>query len=160
MKKIMQKEVYEINEETLAILPLSDNRVLVYELEDSFELCNSSTQIMEDSCLYFGSTLDGRRKATASLIGVNYKAPIIVEETKELIFFPMASTRFRDTTWIGLKNLKSYYRSGDGIVIEFQKGQKITLDSSFGVVDNQILRATRLESALRGRKTGKKRLKM
>lgn len=158
MKKIQEK--YEINEETLAILPIDEHFVRIYELEDSFDLCNSATQIMEDSCRYFGSSLEGRRKGTESLIGVNYKAPIIVEETQELIFFPMSSTRFHDTPWIGLKNLKTYYRSEEGIVIEFQNGQKLTLDSSYGIVNNQVLRATRLESALRGRKTRKKRLKI
>jgi len=160
MKEEIIKENYEINEETLALLPIENNLVRVYELNDSFELCNTATQIMEDSCRYFGSSLEGRRKGTETLIGVNYKAPVIVEETKELIFFPMSSSRNHDTPWIGLKNLKCYYRSDDGIVIEFRNGKKLTLDSSFGVVDNQILRATRLESVLRGRKTGKKRLKI
>lgn len=154
------KENYEINDETLAVIPIGPEKVLVYELDDSFELYNNATQIMEDSCRYFGSSLDGRRKGTENLIGVNYKAPIIVEETQEIIFFPISSSRYHDTPWIGLKNLKSYYKSDEGIVLEFKNGKTITLQSSFGVIDNQILRASRLESALRGRKIGKKRLKI
>ena len=154
MKKIM-KDTYEINEETLALIPISENKVLVYEADDSFELDNNATSIMEDSCLYFGSSLDGRKCGTKSLIGVSYKAPIIVEETKELIFFPTASSRKSETSWISLKNLKDYYRDEEGIVIVFHNGQKLTLDVSYGVIDNQILRATRLESVLRGRKTKK-----
>lgn len=54
-----------------------------------------------------------------------------------------------------MKNLKDYYRAEEGIVIVFHNGQKLTLDVSYGVIDNQILRATRLESVLRGRKTKK-----
>lgn len=153
-------EIYEVNEETLAIMPLNGDRVKVYELEDSFELQTTTTQIMEDSCRYFGSSLDGRRKGTESLIGVSYKAPVIVEESKELIFFPMSSTRKKDTPWIGLKHLKKYYRTDEGIVLEFENDKKIVLNVSYGILDNQILRATRLESVLRGRKNGKKRLKM
>lgn len=153
-------EKYEINDETLAVLPIDSERSCVYEMESSFEVDRNSNKIMEDSCRYFGSSLDGRRKGTEALIGVSYKAPIIVEETSELIFFPMASSRYQDSPWIGLKHLKCYYRTEDGIVIEFQNGTKILLDISFSVVDNQILRATRLESALRGRKVGKKRFKM
>lgn len=153
-------EIYEVNDETLAILPLNDDKVKVYELEDSFELQTTTTQIMEDSCRYFGSSLDGRRKGTESLIGVSYKAPVIVEESKELIFFPMSSTRKKDTPWIGLKHLKNYYKSSEGIVLEFENDIKIVLNVSYGIMDNQILRATRLESVLRGRKNGKKRLKM
>lgn len=150
---------YEINDETLAIIPVSENQVKVYELEDSFFVDNQATQIMEESCRYFGSSLDGRRKGTETMIGVNYKAPVIVEESKEIIFFPMSSTRAHDTIWIGLKHIRTYYRTGKGITIEFQNGKKLTLDVSFGIVDNQILRATRLESALRGRKARKNFLK-
>ncbi len=153
-------ENYAINEETLAIIPLEKNKSMVYELEESFQIDKNVTQIMEDSCRYFGSSLEGRRKGTETLIGVNYKAPIIVEETREIIFFPMASTRYQNPPWIGLKNLKCYYKTEEGIVIEFENNKKIILDSSYNIVDNQILRATRLESALRGRKIGKKRFKI
>ncbi len=151
---------YEINDETLAIMPIGEKKSCIYEVDSTFEVNQNATKIMEESCRYFGSSLDGRRKGTQSLIGVSYKAPIIVEESNEIIFFPMASSRYQDPPWIGLKHLKCYYRTEDGIIIEFQNGTKILLDMSFGIVDNQILRATRLESALRGRKIGKKRLKM
>ena len=129
----------------------------VYETNDILELETSSNKIMEDSCRYFGSSLDGRKKGTETLIGVTYKAPIIVEETNEVIFFPMSSTRHKDTCWLSLKHIKNYSRSLDGVVVEFDNGFHLILDSSYGIIDNQFLRATRLESALRGRKNNKKR---
>ena len=55
--------------------------------------------------------------------------------------------------------IKKYYKTDEGIVIEFLNDKKIILNISFGVLDNQVLRATRLESALRGRKLRKNRLK-
>ncbi len=149
-------EHYEICDETLALIPIGEHQVHVYELNGSFVLDTTTTQIMEDSCRYFGSSLDGRKKGTEALIGVTYKAPIIVEETNSIIFFPMSSTRYKDTTWINLNHIVSYYRDMLGCVIQFENDQSILLDSSYGVVDNQILRATRLESALRGRKIHKK----
>ncbi len=153
-------ENYEINRDTLALMPVSKNKVRVYELEDEFIVYNNVNQIMEDSCAYFGSSLDGRKKGTESMIGINYKAPIIVEETNELIFFPMNSSRYHDTPWVGLKHIRKYYKTEKGIVVEFLNGKKLLFDVSYGVMDNQILRATRLESALRGRKVQKKRLKL
>ena len=89
------------------------------------------------------------------MIGVNYKAPIIVEESREIIFFPTSSAR-ENTNWICLKHISSFYREDENLILVFKNGQKITLDLSYGVLDNQILRATRLESALRGRKIAKK----
>ena len=146
---------YEINDETIAILTIDKNYSEVYEMNDHYIVEQPSNKIMEDSCRYFGSSLEGRRKGTEYMIGVNYKAPIIVEESKEIIFFPTSSTR-ENSNWIGLKYIKSYYRDGDVIFIVFENGTKIAIKTSYGIIDNQVLRATRLESALRGRKTAKK----
>ena len=41
------------------------------------------------------------------------------------------------------------------MVIEFKNGSRVVLDMSYGILDNQVLRATRLESVLRGRKKSK-----
>lgn len=147
---------YEINNETMALIPLSKGKVKVLEYDEEFILDTNATQIMEDSCQYFGSSLEGRRKGTEVMIGVSYKAPIIVEETFELIFFPLSSSRYHDTPWISLKYVDKYYKEGKNVVLEFLNGRKILLDVTFGIFDNQLLRATRLESALRGRKVQKK----
>ena len=149
------KTEYEINDETLAIMKLDSGYSEVYELNDHCLVSKGSNEIMEDSCNYFGSSLDGRRKGTEAMIGVNYKAPIIVEESREIIFFLTSSAR-ENTNWICLKHISSFYREDENLILVFKNGQKITLDLSYGVLDNQILRATRLESALRGRKIAKK----
>ena len=146
---------YEINEETLALISL-ENKTKVFESERTFIVEKEVNKIMEDSCEYFGSSLSGRQKGTERLIGVSYKAPIIVEETKNIIFFPTASPRIKSCNWISLNNLERYYSKNNKLVLEFKNKQKIMLNISFGIIDNQILRATRLESVLRGRKIEKK----
>ncbi len=146
---------YEINEETLALISL-DNRTKVFEFNDTFIVDKQISKIMEDSCYYFGSSLSGRQKGTEKLIGVSYKAPIIIEESKNIIFFPTSSPRLKNCNWISLNNLEKYYSSNNKIVIEFKNNQKIMLNLSYGIIDNQILRATRLDAVLRGRKSQKK----
>ena len=39
------------------------------------------------------------------------------------------------------------------MAIEFKNKRKLLLPISFGIIDNQVLRATRLESVLRQRKS-------
>ena len=111
---------------------------------------------MEDSCEYFGSTLEGRKKGTTKLTGLTHKVPIIVEESNSIIFFPTKSSRLNDCCWVSLNNLKNYYKSNDSIVLEFYDNQKVTLKNvSFGIINNQILRASRLDAVLRTRKIKK-----
>ena len=146
---------YEINEDTLALISL-DDKTKVFENTKTFLVEKNVFKIMEDSCEYFGSSLSGRQKGTEKLIGVSYKAPIIIEESRNIIFFPTNSPRDKSCNWISLNNLERYYTKNKKIVLEFKNKQKIMLNMSFGIIDNQILRATRLEAVLRGRKSEKK----
>ena len=144
---------YEVNEQTLAIIPARRGlKSRVYEIGSSFVVDKSPNRIMEESCEYFGSSLLGRQKGTTNLIGVSHKAPIIVEETKELIFFPTSSPRTDKCAWVSLKGISKYYSEKNKIFIEFKDKRKVAMPASYGVIDNQILRATRLESVLRERK--------
>ena len=142
---------YEINRETLAIIPFK-NKTKVYESNAIFFVDKPAKEIIEESCEFFGSSLEGRQKGTTNMIGVSHKAPIVVEETKELIFFPTASPRLEKCAWVSLANIENYYSQKKQVFIEFKNKQIVQLDISFGILDNQILRATRLESVLRKRK--------
>lgn len=143
---------YEINNSTLAIIPISKKCSKVIEENNNFIINDSTTNIIDHSCKFFGSSYNGRCDGTKNLVGFNYKSPIIVEESKEIIFFPTSSPRFDNCYWISLNNIKDYFKEGKQTVLLFKNGQKITLDISYGSLENQILRSTRLESVLRKRK--------
>ena len=144
-------EDYEINEKTLAIIPYKD-KSKVYEDNSVFIIDSDVSSIMENSCEYFGSTLKGRQKGTTSLIGITHKTPIIVEESREIIFFPTSSPRLKTCAWISLNNLETDEEQDNKIKLKFNNNETIYLDISYGIIDNQVLRATRLESTLRKRK--------
>ena len=137
---------YEINNDTLAILPISNYKSKVIEKEREYEINMTPMQIIENSCKYFGSSYQGRFFGTKSMIGVTHKSPIIIEETKEIIFFPTNSPRLYECTLISLKNVNKHLKKQDKSLIEFNTGYLLELDISYGSLDNQILRASRLES--------------
>ena len=60
---------YEINKGTLAIMPNENESSLVYEDEDRFLIEQSPFQIMEESCMYFGSTYEGRKESAGNIGG-------------------------------------------------------------------------------------------
>ena len=47
-----------------------------------------------------------RLKMTNRLINIKVKAPIIVEESRNIIFFPLKSTREKNNIWISFNNLE------------------------------------------------------
>ncbi len=143
---------YEINCDTLALIPVSENETKIIERNNIFNINSSVMDIIENSCEYFGSSYIGRHEGTKKLIGITHKAPIIIEESKNLIYFPTTSPRLDNCIWIGLNNIKTYERKNGKTELEFTNNKKIRLDISFGSLDNQVLRATKLESVLRKRK--------
>mgnify|MGYP004463435181 FL=1 len=140
---------YEINCSTMAIISLKKGFSKVIEEEEEFIVSKDTMEIINDSCKFFGSSYIGRFEGTKYLIGINYKAPIIVEETQELIFFPTSSPRFDNCNWICLKKINSIVKNNKNTIIKFKNGTEIEIDNSYNSIENQILRSTLLESKMR-----------
>ena len=142
---------YEINDKTLAILPFSKNKSIIYEGKDCYILEKSVSKIMDASCRYYGSSIEGRQKGTANLIGITYKAPIIISEENNVIFFPTSSPRLKECSWISLNNVNKITERNNKISLEFLNKEIIELSISENIIRNQILKASLLESAIKKR---------
>lgn len=149
-------EEYEINDQTLAILPVDKDTSQVIETKRRFYVSKTPRMIISDSCEYYGSTLDGRMHGAKVLTGIQYKTPIVVEESSPMIFFPTESPRKDLCTWINLKHVKDYYESGKKTVVLFENNKKIKVKLSKTSFQNQVYRAARLSQRLNDRKIVKK----
>ena len=144
---------YEINEETLAIIQIDEKKTRVLEVDNEYIVNQSTYEIMDNSCQYFGSTYEGRKIGSSNLLGNGYKIPILIKEKNYLIFFPTESPLLKSCIWISLHNIEKYEKNIDTRYtnIYFKNGKKIKLDVSFRSIEHQIYRSTRLESILRDR---------
>lgn len=146
------KQEYEINPSTIAILAIEKKLCKIIEVEREFFVEESSMKIIDNSCKYFGSSYEGRFEGTKRLTGISNKSPIIVEESKNIIFFPTASPRNYDCNWISLNKIDDYKKKGCKSILKFVNNYHLELNMSYESLENQILRATRLDSILRKRK--------
>ena len=145
---------YEINKGTLAIMPNENESSLVYEDEDRFLIEQSPFQIMEESCMYFGSTYEGRKESARSILGAEYKVPVIVEDTDNLIVFPTTSPKSDDCIWISLKRVKNFEKiDNSNTKVIFDNNKEIIVPVSYRTLENQISRASRLDFMMRKRKS-------
>lgn len=144
-------ERYEINDKTLVLKPKEDKTIVYEEGEKTKTVNKTPYKIMEDSCAYYGSTLDGRKMGAANLLSNSYKLPVVVEDANNIIFFPTKSPRKKDCIWVSLNNIRDYYPQKDYIVIEFNNGKKIKIKESYQIIDSQILKATRLGCVMQER---------
>jgi len=147
---------YEINSATLAIVPIDEETSKVYEEEVEYIVKKSSNSIIKKSCEFYGSSYEGRCIGTKYLTGIKTKYPIIIEESRNIIFFPTSSTRTKQSTWIALNKIKNYKKSSYKSQVLFKNESKIDLDISVYSLENQIVRATMLKSKLYERKLEEK----
>ena len=91
---------YEITYDTQMILPIDSGKSKIIEEDSEYVVDNNVLEIMEHSCEYFGSSYEGRKEGTKKLIGVTHKSPIIIEESRKMIFFPTSSPDNKDCIWI------------------------------------------------------------
>lgn len=143
---------YEISKGTLAIVPNEKENSLVYEDEDRYIVEQTPFEIMESSCRYFGSTYDGRKDSARDILGAEYKVPILVEDTNNLIVFPTTSPLSEDCIWISLKRIKKFERIDSGNTkIIFDNNKEIIVPCSYRTIENQISRASRLALIMKNR---------
>jgi competence protein ComK len=143
---------YEISKGTLAIVPDNEKSV-VYEDGERYIVDQTPFSIMEDSCMYFGSSYEGRKKGAKNILGAEYKVPIVVEDTDNLIVFPTTSPQSKDCVWISLKRVKNIEKVDyNNTKVIFDNDKEIIVDCSFRSLENQLSRASRLDLILRNHK--------
>ena len=76
------------------------------------------TNIIGYSCEYFGSSLKGRLKGSSVMLGMGYKLPVIVEESKEIIFMPTMSLEHSECSWINISHIQKYEAKDNNVIIE------------------------------------------
>lgn len=144
---------YEVSKGTLAIVPNENSTSLVFEDEDRYIIPRTPFEIMEDSCRYFGSTYEGRKNGARDILGAEYKVPIVVEDSNNLIVFPTTSPHAEDCVWISLKRVKKIEKiDQNNTKVIFDNNKEIIVDCSYRMIENQLSRASRLDLILRNHK--------
>lgn len=147
---------YEINNDTLAILPFSEGKTRVIERNEEYIVDDTPYEVMEHSCEYFGSSLDGRMHGSKSILGSVYKAPVIVEETQKLIFFPTEAVTSEKVGWISYKSIRNVEQFGRKSKILFDNDETLVINCPLFSIKNQMFRCNILESISNNRKISKK----
>ena len=144
--------MYEIDLSTLMLIGIDDESTKVVTMNDEFTIKESAKKIVDNSCKFFGSSLTDRIKATNRLVKMASKTPIVIEDTRNIIFFPLKSTREKNNIWISYNNLGKYIQDDDKTIFEFTNGKIIEITFSYYIIDNQVTRSLILDYELGNRR--------
>ena len=142
----------EINSNTCMIISKSENECIMIDTKKDEKINMSLKKFLNYNCEYYGSSFEGRIKGSQNALGMKYKLPIIIEESKEIIFFPTKAYNNEDCIWVSLNNISSYEENNSSTLVTFKSGKKYNLELSIESFENQVLRASKLLLILKSRK--------
>ena len=128
-----------INGKTLIIYYNNFNTVMINTDGKIIINGNFIRSILNKSCIFYGSSLNGRLKGSKDLLKCRYKLPIIISESNRLIFFPV-----NKYFWINFNMIESIEKKENHTIITFKNGYKRSIFVSYRVVNNQMLKCSRL----------------
>lgn len=128
-----------INGKTLIIYYDNFNTVMINTDGKIIINGNFIRSILNKSCIFYGSSLNGRLKGSKDLLKCRYKLPIIISESNRLIFFPV-----NKYFWINFNMIESFKKKENHTIITFKNGYKRSIFVSYRVVNNQMLKCSRL----------------
>ena len=149
--------MYEIDLSTVMLIGLDDIKTKVITMDDDFILDIDSKKLIDNSCKFFGSCLNDRVNMTKRLINIKSKSPIIIEESRDIIFFPLKSIRDKCNIWISFNNLEKFVKSGDKTIFYFKGNKQVEIDFSYYIIDNQVTRSLMLDYEVKKRRESLKK---
>ena len=149
--------MYEIDLSTVMLIGLDDIKTKIITMDNEFILNIDSKKIIDNLCKFFGSSLNDRVNMTKRLINIRSKSPIIIEESRDIIFFPLKSIRDKCNIWISFNNLEKFVKSGDKTIFYFKGNKQVEIDFSYYIIDNQVTRSLMLDYEVKKRRESLKK---
>ena len=147
----MEQEIYEITNKTCALVSKGPKTTEVIEDNKTFLIQKPISKVLNESCKYYGRTLEGRLQGSKTVLGMCYKLPIIVESVNELVFFPTVSPYNENCSWISIKHIKDYQAVDNNVIIRFKGNTKETFPLTYESLENQMFRASKLLLLIKSR---------
>lgn len=105
---------------------------------------NLLRDIINKSCLYYGSSLKGRLAGSKNLINSKYKLPIIISENNKIMLFSIVGIQMQEKIWINFNSVSHYEKAKDFVNVTFSNGYQQKFTVSYFVFNNQMLKCSRM----------------
>jgi len=149
---------YEINRFTMAVLPIEDQGKVfskIMEVEGDIYVDLPPLKIIDDSCNYYGASMEGRKSGTKMVTGVTHKSPLAIDPMSDLYFFPTMSPKKNECTWISLNHVeKTRKTSLSTTIAHFTNKTEMEFQISLRSFETQMHRAALLRTRMLQRAQG------
>ncbi|WP_430790280.1 competence protein ComK [Virgibacillus flavescens] len=140
------KSVFIITQTTKAIISEDSTyyRSLILEGVKERHSLHKPEQIIDNTCLLYGSTLAGRRAAVKDILKITNKIPVPVIPDKGVYMMPTASTKNKDCAWLSYDHIDFYEQRDGKTFVGFNDGSGLYVNASVSTIDMQYKRTSQL----------------
>lgn len=136
--------MYIINNQTLFLYFNGENTIVMEDKKEFIFRGNVLKRILNDSCIYYGSSYLGRLKGSKGLLTGKYKLPIIISEKNNIIFFPIKESKNQNIIWFNFTMIKNYNKINNFLEVEFKNKIIKEFILSYTIFNNQMFKCSRL----------------
>ncbi|WP_047984286.1 competence protein ComK [Ornithinibacillus californiensis] len=125
--------LYEINEQTLALIPVdhTDYQTIAIETDRTLYIKKTPFEIIKRGCLDNFSTFQGRRESITHLTGYKRKVPIPISVHRHIFVFPTHAYQDWNCCWIFYHHVESIVEekpNSNQSLIVFKNGREVPVD--------------------------------
>lgn len=140
---------YIINDNTLALIGINPKCTKILENSNEFIVNESVISIINNSCLNYGSSYQGRWDASKFYLNREYKLPIIIRSNDYIIFMPLKSVFRSDCIWICFNRIVNYYEKVGKINVDFYNYGVYEFDISIKSFESLISKSCILQKNIK-----------
>ena len=142
---------YIINNATIAILK-QEKRTIIYDVENIRVINKHTRKLLEENCLFYGSSMEGRIKSAKNILNIKYKVPIIISESDNLTLIPVNAMRSKECLFLVASKIIDYKALDDKekmLVIRCVNNLEFTVNLSKKSFDKLLLNSIKLNNYLK-----------
>lgn len=134
--------MYKISKKTIYLEYDGNNTVIKTSTGDVNFKGNVLKNVLNYNCILYGSSLNGRKKASQVALKSKYKLPVVVSEKEKLLFFPINEEG--KEIWVNYEMVKDLKKEESKVKVEFKNGYVKVFNVKFTIFNNMIMKSSRL----------------
>ena len=139
---------YIINSETVAILK-KDKKTFIYNVENYKVINKTINRILNDNCLFYGSSLLGRKSSAQKILNIKYKVPINISDKNDLIFIQINSLRNKECLFLNINKIIDYKLLNNELIVRCIKNKIFKLPISKYSFEKMLIKGLILSNSLK-----------
>ncbi|MGD6816660.1 competence protein ComK [Metabacillus sp. 84] len=147
---------YYIKRKTMALESKWDEHgnvfTLIHEYDGKLEYKKAATAIIEDNCVFYGSSYEGRLRASGEILLRQKLLPVCVCEFNDIYMFPSMSPKSDQVIWLAVDHVKDVRSYKNKSVVVFSNGETLFIPLLKEYITSKVGKTAQLALAYQQRR--------